>query len=147
MNTYLNQMAEETLSSIRDRLAIEMNQKDKIATGKAVGSLRVEGNKLYGTGYIEQLVFGRRPGKFPPVQNIRDWVRIKLRVDEKEVNSVAYLVGRKIAQSGTGAYMNESERVDLTKIVKEEISNMIRKLPAGLANYTKQFGIAQTKWH
>lgn len=35
------------------------------------------------------------------VQSIEDWVRAKLRVPEKEVRSVAYLVSRKIRREGT----------------------------------------------
>ena len=50
--------------------------------------------------------FGRKPGKFPPLAPIELWVRRKLNVPEAQVESVAFLVARKIARSGTkGAFM------------------------------------------
>lgn len=46
---------------------------------------------------------GRRPGKrFPPVFAIQLWVKRVLGIsDEKEIRSVAFLVGRKIARHGS----------------------------------------------
>lgn len=143
MNTQLEALTNKTLSAIRDRLAIEMNQKNRIATGGAIGSLQVEGNKLVGNSYIMQLVYGRAPGRFPPVQNIRDWVRIKLRVDEKRVNSVAYLIGRKIATEGTAAYRNHSERVDIDAIINDELEKLYLELPQMLVAYAKTFGVGR----
>ena len=55
--------------------------------------------------YVEN---GRRPGKFPPIDNILDWVKAKPqlvrpnRLDRKEISpkQLAFLVARKIATSG-----------------------------------------------
>lgn len=46
---------------------------------------------------------GRRPGTFPPVDAMRRWVFLKrgsLGIEAKQVNSVAFLIGRSIAKKG-----------------------------------------------
>lgn len=57
--------------------------------------------------YVPVIEYGRKPGgKFPPVDAIRLWVKRKLGVPEKEIDSVAFLVGRHIAKYGTeGVHM------------------------------------------
>lgn len=55
--------------------------------------------------YVEH---GRRPGKFPPVNKIKDWIRVKPvtpYADSKgripTVDQLAFLIGRKISKEGT----------------------------------------------
>lgn len=54
--------------------------------------------------YIEE---GRRPGKFPPVESIRNWVRIKPVIPRPfsgklpTENQLVYLIGKKIQEEGT----------------------------------------------
>lgn len=52
-------------------------------------------------GYAEYVEYGRRAGRFPPLADIRAWARKKLRVEDKRLNSAAFLIGRKIARKGT----------------------------------------------
>lgn len=54
-----------------------------------------------GKGYAEYVEYGRRAGRFPPLADIRAWARKKLRVEDKRLNSAAFLIGRKIARKGT----------------------------------------------
>lgn len=56
-----------------------------------------------GARHAEYLHFGTRP-HWPPPEPIREWVRKKLAVEASEVNSVAFLISRKIATDGTKAY-------------------------------------------
>ena len=56
--------------------------------------------RLVGEKYTEQLVFGRRPGKFPPVKAIEQWIidkGIQPMDDNLKVSSLAFLIARKIA--------------------------------------------------
>ena len=89
----------------------------KNATGELISSIRPMTPELVdGTfqcslslaphwKYVEN---GRRPGKFPPIDNILDWVKAKPqlarpnRLDRKEISpkQLAFLVARKIATSG-----------------------------------------------
>lgn len=59
--------------------------------------------------YVEE---GRRPGKFPPINNIKQWIRIKPVLPRgfagklPTTEQLAYLIGRKIADKGTrGRYI------------------------------------------
>ena len=68
--------------------------------------------------YVEN---GRRPGKFPPIDNILDWVKAKPqlarpnRLDRKELapKQLAFLVARKIATSGIQPGNQLEEAMDI----------------------------------
>ena len=68
--------------------------------------------------YVEN---GRRPGKFPPIDNILEWVKVKPqlarpnRLDRKEISpkQLAFLVARKIATSGIQPGNQLEEAMDI----------------------------------
>ena len=68
--------------------------------------------------YVEN---GRRPGKFPPIDNILDWVKAKPqlarpnRLDRKELapKQLAFLVARKIATKGIQPGNQLEEAIDI----------------------------------
>lgn len=68
--------------------------------------------------YVES---GRRPGKFPPIDNILDWVKAKPqlvrpnRLDRKELapKQLAFLVARKIAAKGIQPGNQLEEALDI----------------------------------
>ena len=68
--------------------------------------------------YVEN---GRRPGKFPPIDNILDWVKAKPqlarpnRLDRKELapKQLAFLVARKIANKGIQPGNQLEEAIDI----------------------------------
>ena len=138
-----DELTNKHLSKLRDDIALVMNSKDMIVTGEAVGSLEVQGNKLVGSSYIMQLANGRLPGKFPPVQNIRDWVRRKLGVKENKVNGIAYFVGLKIANEGTRAYTNKNYAIPLDEMVDKMIDELTAELPDAMEAYAKKFGVGR----
>lgn len=54
------------------------------------------------SGYALFVEYGRRSGKYPPIDNILAWVRKKLRIkDIKAAKARAFLVARGIARKGT----------------------------------------------
>lgn len=53
------------------------------------------------SGYAVFVEYGRRAGKFPPLDYIVQWVRKKLRLPDREARSVGFLIARKIAKKGT----------------------------------------------
>ena len=71
--------------------------------------------------YVEN---GRRPGKFPPMDNILDWVKAKPqlarpnRLDRKELapKQLAFLVARKIAAKGIQPGNQLSEAMDIVYV-------------------------------
>ena len=84
------------------------------ASGRLEKSIdyKVEGTRLIVTGedYIYYLEAGRRNGKRPPKQAIREWIESKPsaqanfgwnQLKEYQKNSIVYLIQRKIGQKGT----------------------------------------------
>lgn len=66
---------------------------------------------LYAPAYVLTLLYGRRPGAFPPLLQIEQWIVSKgivPRPDAKgrvpSTRSLAYLIGRKLAQKGNVIY-------------------------------------------
>ena len=66
-----------------------------------------EGNGKYtatisGANYTYWMEHGRKAGKFPPPNVIREWIKDKGIIAEGiSLNSLAFLIGRKIAEQGT----------------------------------------------
>jgi hypothetical protein len=77
--------------------------------------------------YVDQ---GRAAGKHPPPPAIRRWVKAKLKITKKkEVNRVAYLVGRKIARKGTkGARFIKPAWRELEQLANRAFDALGRKL-------------------
>ena len=79
------------------------------ASGKWLDELEVSTTstsaKVIGEHYTRQLVQGRKPGTFPPIDAIRQWIVDKGIVSNIRgnitVSSLAFLIARKIAESGT----------------------------------------------
>lgn len=118
------------LEALKVKISEAIISKGLNNSGDAIASLEVEDNKLFGNDYIFYLDKGRGPGKFPPVQNIRDWVRSKLGIsDEKEINSVAFLVGRKISETGTEIFKDNSKGIELDKMIDETLEEIYKELP------------------
>lgn len=78
------------------------------ASGKLHDSIRYEVTnngetlRVYAEDYIYYLVHGRANGKMPPRQPIKDWIVAKgIQPDGISIDSLAYLIQRKIAREGT----------------------------------------------
>ena len=78
------------------------------ASGKFAESLEVKVQgltaQLWGEDYAQQLETGRKSGKFPPINAIEQWIKDKGIVNQIQgqisISSLAFLIARKIAQSG-----------------------------------------------
>lgn len=127
-----------------------MFDKDRVASGVAINSFRIEVRKnSYVMQVSDHLVFaiqGRGPGKFPPLDDIVDWIMTKpIQIDgDITVNQLAFLIGRKIAREGTKgphlsdaqlsaiydkAYKKFSDRIadTLTREVAQELDELFSK--------------------
>ncbi len=102
----------------------------KNATGELISSIRPMTPELAGGAfecslslapYWKYVENGRRPGKFPPMENILDWVKAKPqltrpnRLDRKELapKQLAFLVARKIAAKGIQPGNQLEEAMDI----------------------------------
>lgn len=100
-------------AALKDRLADD----NSIATGTLANSIKdiVKFDGKYLTvsiqleEYYKYVENGRKAGKFPPVEKIKEWIKVKpvlpytrgKRLPNE--NQLSYLIGRKIAREGTRA--------------------------------------------
>lgn len=133
---------EKTIYRAIQRLGVEISRdiqrKGLEDTGAAQQfNVNITGNKiqLIGVNYIDYLVNGRPPGKFPPVDKIREYVRrngIQMEIDGRILteDQAAYVIGRSIALEGTKIFRGEKQGVELEKIV----DNWTKKLLKDIGN-------------
>jgi hypothetical protein len=94
--------------NLKKDLIIAYDAKGMRASGRFAETLevRVEGlnAKLFGEAYSQQLETGRRAGKFPPIDAIKQWIQdkgIASRIQGQiSISSLAFLISRKIAKKG-----------------------------------------------
>lgn len=137
----------DSISDLLDgvRKAYQQDQIDKgiRSSGKSSASLRPEikvsggtiSGNLYGAKYFYQQKHGRNPGKFPPIDDILDWIRVKgivARDNKTSTKQLAFLFARKIAQSGTDIFSGKRPALDVDKkieeLVKEFKQNVLKSL-------------------
>ena len=102
------QILDSEFESLKNDLIKEYDSLGMRASGDFAKSLEVvsETNnvKLFGNNYAEQLEFGRRPGKRPPIQALKDWIVDKGIVNQIKgnitVTSLAFAIATKIAKQG-----------------------------------------------
>jgi hypothetical protein len=122
------ELTNKHLERLKENIQRSISDKGMTYTGGAAASLEVKDNQLLGNDYIYFLEYGRKPGKYPPVKPIRDWVRDKLGVADKEVNSVGFLVSRKIANIGTDIHTGARPNLGLEAMVEETLESLVKEL-------------------
>ena len=116
---------EEYAIRLRNLYQDKLIKGDKIATGDLMNNVeyiiekdsRSVSVSLQLEDYWKYVEEGRAPGRFPPVDKILDWIRVKPIVpDERNgrlptENQLAFLIGRKIAEEGIEGthYLQESQ--------------------------------------
>lgn len=113
---YLNRVADGIKQDAQDK-----NQKIPVS------SIRVEvgtdSGELYAADYMKYLIYGRPPGKQPPPEKIQGWVASQPEASSwtpSEINSMAFLVGRKIARVGTEIWEGKRPGIDLLGVMDRE---------------------------
>ena len=103
---------------------------DKKASGNLISSLKpvtlqFKNNKFEAdisiASYWKYVEYGRRPGKFPPINKILNWIKVKP-VIPRPMNGLkpptepqlAFLIARKIARDGIKAGNQFKEALDMT---------------------------------
>ena len=117
----LNAYGAELLTACREQLAsLPVTRFGPVqASGRTAAAMRFEVSttasgyrlQLFAPGSILTLIYGRRPGKFPNLTAIEHWIEEKGIMPRPDKNgksistkSLAYLIGRKIANSGNTVY-------------------------------------------
>lgn len=129
--------SEQILHSEFEKLKAELiakhNELGMKASGKWIESLENRSKRLSGVlmgePYTEQLVNGRKPGKFPPVAMIRQWIEDKgITPQDITVSSLAFLIARKIAKEGTQYYKQGGTDLVEAVITPARIQSIIDKV-------------------
>ena len=126
----LQQVLDDFIKDVAETYKSLLLRDGKNATGELISSIRPMTPELVDGifecslslaphwKYVEN---GRRPGKFPPIDNILDWVKAKPqlarpnRLDRKEISpkQLAFLVARKIATKGIQPGNQLEEAMDI----------------------------------
>lgn len=105
------------------------------ASGKTAASVRYEvttdGLRVYGAGHIFTVETGRRPGAFPNITAIRQWIDDKPIIPRDNIskNSLAFLIARSIARQGTLVHQLGGKSGVLSNVINQD---RIDKLKASL---------------
>ncbi len=125
---------EKFMDGVRKAYVEDQTAKGIRASGASAESLRIEtsedGGKLYGSAYFYQQIFGRRPGAFPPIEAILAWMRVKgiePRDEKTTERQLAFLIARKIANSGTDIYQGKRPALSIEDRVDDLKENFKRE--------------------
>lgn len=108
------------------------------ASGRSGDQLRIvtepKGGAVFGKDYIHFQKVGRRPGKFPPIDAILQWITEKgIRADIPE-RQLAFLIARKISRQGTDIFMKKRPALDM----EEELLEARKELVINFGQLKKQ---------
>jgi len=117
------------LEVIRKRIIQDQSAKKIRASGASSQSLQIEeirnGGQLIGSDYFQQQITGRKPGKFPPIKPILQWIDSKgLSLNKITKNGLAYVIAKKIAEKGTDIYRKKRPGLAVNEIVKQALPSL-----------------------
>lgn len=121
----------EVLNRYGELLAVRYKSYVPEASGKLVQSVKYEfkhNDRIYEVGlwledYWKYVEYGRKAGKFPPIDKIKEWISVKPVIPRPmkngklpTINQLAFLIARKIASEGI-------EPKNILKRTVEEVNN------------------------
>ena len=114
------------------------DRKGMRASGKWANSLEVITNtdtvKLIGEEYSQQLESGRAPGRYPPIEAIKQWIIDKgvftQVLQNIKLSSLAFLIARKIANEGWKRQGKGGIELISEVVTEERIQNIIDEVGA-----------------
>lgn len=114
----------ELLHSIESEMKGIMSSRKMDASGQARGMIEsvVRDNEgtLFAPDYIEFMERGRGPGKFPPLEDIKQWIVDKGIKSEIPNESLAFLIGRKMAEEGSVLHIKGQKSGVLSQTITPE---------------------------
>lgn len=133
------EVLQEEFESIKAELVQRYNELGMKSSGLWESELEISidgdesksSSKILGLNYTEQLVFGRKPGKFPPIKAIEQWIQDKgIAAIGKNIStsSLAFLIARKIAQEGTNYFKQGGTDLVESVITPERIQSIIDRV-------------------
>ena len=142
METSVNQIFIKEVNQIKADLIAKHEALGMRSSGKWIENLQAlldvtESNLksvFRDMAYTEQLVQGREPGKFPPIDSIKQWIIDKpiTPTDNISIDSLAFLIARKIANEGTDYYQQGGTELIESVITPERIKKIADKVGVSL---------------
>lgn len=124
--TNLQEVLTEYAERLRNQYQDNLIMDDKLASGKLLNSVEylIEkgGNEISVSlkleDYWKWVENGRGPGKFPPMDKILDWIKVKPVIPDERSGrlptekQLAFLIGRKISEEGVEGTNDLQKAVD-----------------------------------
>lgn len=124
------ELCEQVLGSMLQKVIADQEEKGIRASGASARSLEVvmndAGGDITGFKYIGAQIEGRRPGKFPPIDDIISWIQHKGLQFDIAIESLAFLIARKIARFGTNIFSGDAPALFLKGIVQEGTAELAK---------------------
>lgn len=136
------QAISKLLENVRAEIIDDQQTKGIRASGQSARSLKTKTREISGTikgtltgaAYFTFQEQGRRPGKMPPVQSIRDWIEAKgIQSDNPE--SLAWAIAKKIAKEGSDIYQNKRPALATQQIIEIEIEKSRPEINKAIFDY------------
>jgi len=132
--TILEEWGKEAVAMIQDNIKnLPVTRYGAMnASGKTAASVRyevsTEGLKIYGAGHIFAVETGRRPGSFPNITAIRQWIDDKPIIPRDNIskNSLAFLIARSIARKGTLVHQMGGKSGVLSNVINQDRIDKLR---------------------
>lgn len=110
----INKAMETFIQRTVRNLNRQQRDKDLVASGESLSfeaDFTAKGITLRGADYLPFITEGRAPGRFPPPDAIIRWINQKgIEPEEgQSVESLAFLIGRAMAQTGSQIWKGERE--------------------------------------
>lgn len=129
------QILDDEFKLLKEDLIKKYQELGMRASGKWADSLErslTDTNaKIIGEDYTNQLVSGRRPGSFPPVESIKKWIVDKGIVNNIKgnisISSLAFLIARKIAREGTNYFKQGGTDLVSAVVTEQRMQSIINK--------------------
>lgn len=136
-----SQILSSEFEALKKDLITAYDAKGMRASGKFAESLEVKvkglNAQLWGEDYAQQLETGRKAGRFPPIDAIKQWIQdkgIAARIQgEITVSALAFLIARKIAQQGWKRENYGGVELISEVITDERIQKIINEVGAAQA--------------
>jgi uncharacterized protein YheU (UPF0270 family) len=129
MKELIEQLLENCKSDlIQDQVAKRLTKSGKsAATLEVTGVTDTSGQLLSGDAILAQ-IFGRAPGKQPPTNAIIEWIEsARIKPDGISIESLAFLIARKIGREGTDIWKGLQPALGFHVIVEQNTSLFVKE--------------------
>lgn len=133
------------LKDVKQAYIKDQQEKNIRASGRSAQSIREEATiaagRLFGSSYFHFQRVGRRPGNFPPIESIKQWLI------DKNLDLNPFAVARKIAKKGTDIFMKRRPGLSIEDRILEPrkaLARNIATISRGkiIADLKKKLGIS-----